>query len=120
MPHMYDLRITAQYYENIACESDDYDGTQESWRAKGGELFVIKMDSDQRMCWDLDSLEKIISNILTNISTKLDRYELVSFDFEDANPVDLTGDFNKEVERMMKSGPQSDKANTYFEAFHTK
>lgn len=99
----YHLRITAQYYENYAAFNEDYDGTQEGWKPKGGQEFLIVVDDEVRMFLTSEEVETIIKKLLADKSNHVVRYELVDYEFADDKPVDLTAEFNLELDKISQS-----------------
>jgi hypothetical protein len=97
----YQLRILAQYYENYAAHNEDWDGVKEGWKAKGGADFVITISDDDRYMLSPEVTEQIISELLKNESNKMVKYELVSYEFADDKPIDLTEKFNPVFSRVM-------------------
>ncbi len=87
------ILITAQYYENKAVECEDWDGVTESWKAKGGEQFSVDISADQRFHLAENELKSLLTSLMNERSTLVDRYELVDYEFIDGVITDLTDNF---------------------------
>jgi hypothetical protein len=91
--------ILAQYRENYATHNEDWDGIKEGWKAKGGVDFVVDMDTQDRLYSTDENIKAAATAVLSSMSNLYVRYEFLSYEFLDSNPIDITKEFMAELEK---------------------
>ena len=81
-------QITAQYYENYAAQNEDWDGKKQGWKAKGGQIFEIMVDSDDFLYCE-DVCIETIKDLLAAGSDLRYKYEYVSHELIFCTPIKL-------------------------------
>ncbi len=103
----YKILLSTQYAENYAAHNNDWNGTDEAWKNKGGVEFTIDISSAQRMFLTNDEVASAIDEILAAKSNKVVRYEAVGFDYLDGTPEDLTTAFTKIIDERQAQFAES-------------
>lgn len=95
------VNINAQYFENYAFS----EGGAAKWKAKGCQVFNLKMDADHLM-FDKDVLVELFSAMLKNQSNNLYSYHYDSHDVQFVDPIALdAAEFEAEIQK--KFAPQT-------------
>lgn len=89
------VKITAHYFENYAYS----DGGEPKWKAKGVQVFNLKMNSDH-LYFDRHTLKGFFSAMLKNKSNDLCRYIYTTHEVEFSDPIELdAAEFEAEIEK---------------------
>lgn len=93
------LQITAQYYENYGAHSWDGQGEcPQRWKAKGGQMFTLRVDSDYFMYAE-EQCVKAIAILLEKQSNEYVRYTYIDHELIFCEPIILDdAEFEKELE----------------------
>ena len=95
------IQITAQYYENYSANPDS-----PSWKAKGGQVFTLKADSDD-FFYGEESCIEAIKQMLDKQSNSHCRYEYNSHELIFSEPVQLsTEEFEATLKAICQKAPQ--------------
>ena len=97
------LQITAQYHENYGAHS--WSGVGEcpqNWKAKGGQVFTLRVDSDSFMYVE-EQCVKAIETLLEKRSNDFERYTYISHELIFSEPIALDdAEFEAELEAECK------------------
>lgn len=93
----YKLIITAQYYENYG------DSNSPHWKPKGSAEFTATVSSDMRMYVYDSDMKTAIETILAAKCNPMCRYELVGFEYVDADMPDITTELIETIQNQMNS-----------------
>ena len=86
------LNITAQYHENYGAHDwNEKGGCPQSWRAKGGQVFTLRVNSDNFMYAEAECL-KAIATLLVKQSNEYVRYTYVDHELVFSEPIALDSD----------------------------
>jgi hypothetical protein len=94
------LQITAQYHENYGAH--DWNGQGECpqhWKAKGGQMFTLRVDSDSFMYAE-DQCKLAIASLLAKQSNEYERYTYVDHELVFQEPIALD---NAEFEAELRA-----------------
>jgi hypothetical protein len=83
------LQITAQYEENYGAHSWDGQGEcPQHWKPKGGQMFTLRVDSDDFMYAEEQCI-KAIATLLEKQSNNYERYWYVDHELVFSEPIVL-------------------------------
>ena len=86
------LQITAQVHENYGAHDwNEKGGCPQSWRAKGGQMFTLRVDSDNFLYADTECI-KAINTLLARQSNDYVRYTYTAHELIFQEPIALNDD----------------------------
>lgn len=85
MSHPMKIIAKTQLYENYAY----YEGGEPKWKPKGGFNFVVNISNSDELLGVFD-IKETLSRLVAEHDNDLERFELVDFEYQSSEPMEIS------------------------------